>query len=301
MRDVHRILCPVDFSAATPFGVQVAESLASTYGAELELLHVLQEVSVPSRMPLDFEQLYGEVAREARSRLNELAASLREGDVGVEVRLEQGTPHAEIVERAREGDFGLIVMPTHERAGVDRLLHGSVSERVVRGAERPVLTVPPTLEGLRRFSPGKILVATDFSRAADAAVDAGIGVAARHRAEVIVTHVFGFQHVGAANSDWRLPTLTREQVETAMETVTQRLDEVARRVEEAGIEAYTEIGQGSSPAREIARIAEETGAELVVVASHGHGGIHNALVGSTTEKLIRGLHRPLLVVRSRES
>lgn len=300
MEEMRRILCPVDFSEATAFGVKVASSLTATYAASLELLHVLQEVAVPSRLPLDFDQLYGEIAAEAESRLEELADSLRQEGIEVDVEMRRGSPHVAIVHRAGESETDLIVMPTHERAGVDRLLHGSVSERVVRGAHCPVLAVPPTLEGLRRFAPRKILVATDLSSAATAAVDAAIAFASRHEAELVVAHVFTFQRIGTAGADWRMPTLTKEQVESAMDSVTHRLDEVARRVEEAGVEAYTEIGQGASPAREIAHIAEEEGAELVVVASHGHGGIRNALLGSTTEKLIRTLHRPLLVVRATE-
>lgn len=140
-RAVRRILCPVDFSDAADHALAHAKALALTYGAELNLLHVVEEVIYPSTYgvePLSIPT--GEVL----ARVEEALGQMVQEDVGYEhvmVEATAGYAPTEILDFADERDVDLIVLATHGRTGMDRLLMGSVAERVVRGASRPVFVV----------------------------------------------------------------------------------------------------------------------------------------------------------------
>jgi len=136
MLPLHTILHPTDFSETCESAFRVATALARDYGARLILLHV---------MPLP-DLAYGEgliVAEEFydHDTPREKLVLLAESAPGIEIEtlLRDGDPTAEILAAARETSADLIVMATHRRRGLSRLLMGSVAEQVEREAECPVL------------------------------------------------------------------------------------------------------------------------------------------------------------------
>jgi nucleotide-binding universal stress UspA family protein len=138
MLPLHTVLHPTDFSERSEYAFRLACSLARDYGARLVVLHV-------ATPPL---ALYGEGVilpepeahlAEARKRLDQLEAP--GPGVRLERRLAEGDPAAEVLRLAREVGADLIVMGTHGRTGLSRLLAGSVAEQVMRRAACPVLTV----------------------------------------------------------------------------------------------------------------------------------------------------------------
>jgi len=137
MLPIHTILHPTDFSEPSEFAFRLACSLARDYRAKLIVLHVVH-------LPV---AVYGEGAVVANSPEydEELRASLQriEAPPGIELvhRLEEGVPAEEIVTVAGIVAADLIVMGTHGRRGLKRLLMGSVAEQVLRQAACPVLTV----------------------------------------------------------------------------------------------------------------------------------------------------------------
>jgi nucleotide-binding universal stress UspA family protein len=145
MIDLRRILVPIDFSPPSRAALTFAAALADKFGAELVLFHAVQDLAVflpdavtvtPVALP-PTEQMTAAV-REGLTRFLE-ESKLTGRQVREEVR--EGTPHAEIVEFAREAGIDLIVMGTHGRGGLSHMLLGSVTEKVVRTAPCPVLTV----------------------------------------------------------------------------------------------------------------------------------------------------------------
>jgi nucleotide-binding universal stress UspA family protein len=137
MFTVHTILYPTDFSAQSEHAFELACALARDYSARLVLLHVYPPPIYPvfegGAFPVDCETPpRGAVtAKEANQPPN----------LNVERVLVEGDPAHEIVEAAKKYDAGLIVMGTHGRGGLTRLLMGSVAEVVNRKATCPVLTV----------------------------------------------------------------------------------------------------------------------------------------------------------------
>jgi len=136
------ILVPTDGSPGVERAVEHAVDLAAAHGATLHALYVVNTASYSS-MPMEtswehVRDMLGEEGEQALERVQELAEP--EG-VGVETIVVDGSPSREIVHYAEDGGIDLIVMGTHGRGGIDRLLLGSVAERVVRASKVPVLTV----------------------------------------------------------------------------------------------------------------------------------------------------------------
>ena len=150
----RKILVPVDFSPMSRAAVEQALGFAQLFHGSIHLLHVWE---VPAYLRPDLTvwsedlsaSLELHLRAEAENAMRHLMVDTSlEGRAGVETEIRSGTPHSTIVEVAEDGRFDLIVMGTHGRGALSRLLMGSVAERVVRLASCPVLTVrlPPATE-----------------------------------------------------------------------------------------------------------------------------------------------------------
>lgn len=135
-----RILVPTDGSEPADRAFEQALNLAETYDAEI---HVLNVVDV-SAMAGEFDAMtLVNKLEESGERITETLRERAEaaGVERVETEVVEGVPHRTILDYAADHDVDLIVMGTHGRTGLDRFLLGSVTERIVRKAEMPVLTV----------------------------------------------------------------------------------------------------------------------------------------------------------------
>jgi nucleotide-binding universal stress UspA family protein len=156
MLPIKTILHPTDFSELAGHAFQMACALGRDYGARLLVCHVYQPPPLA----------YGEFGVappplcDAPESLRERLALIRpaEDEVDVQHYLLEGDPAEEIVELARDSLCDLIVMGTHGRTGLGRLLMGSVAERVMRRAPCPVLTIKApsgaALAGMATAAPG---------------------------------------------------------------------------------------------------------------------------------------------------
>jgi nucleotide-binding universal stress UspA family protein len=136
------ILVPTDGSKGVDRAVEHALSLADKYGATAHVLYVVN-TSAYSTLPADsnWESITAALEEEGEQSTGEIAARLRDSDVETQTSVDQGVPHKVILGYADDNDVDLIVMGTHGKTGLDRLLLGSVTEKVVRSSETPVLTV----------------------------------------------------------------------------------------------------------------------------------------------------------------
>jgi nucleotide-binding universal stress UspA family protein len=146
MLPIKAILHPTDFSPHSELPFSIACRVARDSGAKLIVLHVLEQPVLPyagvAMAPPTPRPSEDELAS-LRDRLGRMQP--RDPAVGVEHRLVEGDPAAAILQVARETECELIVMGTHGRSGLSRLLMGSVAEKVVRDATCPVLTVKTPL------------------------------------------------------------------------------------------------------------------------------------------------------------
>lgn len=143
MKPFKKILVPVDFAPHSAEAIQTAADISRRYSASLTLLHVYEPVTyiLPEGYVLFTPEQLNTITTELQRRLDESAAEARSaGAYEVSTRLLQGSPSAEIIASQEDG-HDLIVMGTHGRTGMGRMLLGSVAEKVVRAAHCPVLTV----------------------------------------------------------------------------------------------------------------------------------------------------------------
>jgi len=136
-----RIICPIDFSAASDHAEREALELARALGAEVILLHVSVETPPYAEGTVDVRKVYEAQRKWATERLGERVQAAAAAGVTARTVLVTGVPFDVIVRAATEEAADMIVMGTHGRTGLNRLLLGSVTERVLRMAPCPVLTV----------------------------------------------------------------------------------------------------------------------------------------------------------------
>ena len=139
--DIKKILCPIDFSDFNQAANEYASMLANSSGAELVYLHVsLPDVAYGTYVYVDMN----EQEANDRKRLEEIKPTLP----GIEASyaVEFGSPSDQIVAFAKENNIDLIVMGTHGRTGLGRVVMGSVAEAVIRKSECPVLALKSNLK-----------------------------------------------------------------------------------------------------------------------------------------------------------
>jgi len=138
---IKRILVPTDFSSHSTHAIDHAAIVAKQFDSEVILIHVIE--SLPYSVTDTFNIVEHRRALEttAGSLLENLRKDLIEKDLSVRTHLVTGTPYREILKKSGREKVDLIVMGTHGRTGVKRLLLGSVAEKVVRLSTCPVLTV----------------------------------------------------------------------------------------------------------------------------------------------------------------
>ena len=142
-RTVRTILAPVDFSEASTLAVRHAKELALTYGAQVTLLHAVEEAAYPSAYGLEAAPLPNS---RVVQRVEKSLANLARDEIGYEhvmVEASIGYAPSTILDYAEREAVDLIVIASHGRTGLERMLLGSVTERVVRRAPCPVFVVKP--------------------------------------------------------------------------------------------------------------------------------------------------------------
>jgi universal stress protein A len=144
MIKLKQILVPTDFSENSEVAGRYARAMAEAFGAQLHLMHVLEDPYAATLDPLSFvpsQTFYEEIEEQTRARLTRLLVEWQPLQPHVEVVASRGSAFVEIIRYAKDHGIDLIVLGTHGRGPVAHMLMGSVAQRVVRKAPCPVLTV----------------------------------------------------------------------------------------------------------------------------------------------------------------
>ncbi len=145
MAEIKTILFPTDFTEASVKVLPYATYLADKLGAKLMVLFVVEELSKYANFYVPhsaLDNLEAELMESARKKMESFVEDYFEG-FPVETMIRRGDVPEEIIKVAEEKGIDLIVMGTHGRKGLEKVLLGSVAERVVKGAPCPVMTVNP--------------------------------------------------------------------------------------------------------------------------------------------------------------
>ena len=297
---INRILCPVDFSDATAFALTPAISLATEFGSELILLHVLDHPTPhlgPVVTDVDLEDYYEAIEARAIEQLEALVDDDVRSFAKVRTLVRRGAAFREIVRVSQQERPDLIVMPTHARTGINHMIWGSVAEKVVRLAPCPVMTISPRQSHPQVFGGRRVLFATDFSKGSERALETAVSFARHYKTELVVVHVVTTRDYDPANPDWRFPPLPAEHVHELEARARENLERLLRSVPHADVEVRTRLISGFEPGLEIAGVADDEVADLVVMSTHGRTGLGHLVIGSTAETAVRYTRCPVMTVK----
>lgn len=303
MLTFQRILCPIDFSESSRNALTYAKALSSWYDAPLSVLHVCVDLPVIGMAsPFGHTAATAVVLEQAQLAERHQAVSrfvtTELGDHAADLIVREGTDaKSEILDEATACGASLIVMGTHGRSGLDHVLLGSITEKVVRKAPCPILVVPPHAESVDGApSPvfKRIVCAIDFSPSSMQALNGALQFAQEADARLTLVHAIEFPHAlrevvfstdtevdrlhAAAEAEYlrRLRALVPAQARTFC-TVTTRVNE-------------------GKPAREIGRVAVAEHADLIVMGVQGRGAVDLMVFGSNANAVIRHATCPVLLV-----
>ncbi|HMK50021.1 MAG TPA: universal stress protein [Thermodesulfovibrionales bacterium] len=142
--EIKSIIFPTDFSEGSAQALKYAVDFTQKYGAKLYVLHVIYDVAKASGwyVPhVSMDALYKDIQEGAKKELDNFGVKELEGIKNIERIVETGVPYQEIMSFATKIKADLIIIGTHGRTGIDRILFGSTAAQVVRNAPCPVLTV----------------------------------------------------------------------------------------------------------------------------------------------------------------
>jgi nucleotide-binding universal stress UspA family protein len=286
MLHLPRILFATDGSDCAERARQYAMQLADHVDATLHVVHV-EERSADLSDVIEVEET--DVLADLHS-LDVAAAAVSAPRVQ-----ERQTVHPSAAEGlltyATEHDIRLLVLGTHGRRGLQRLVLGSVAEEVVRRSEAPVLTVG---RGASASEPtgGRLLVPVDFSAHQDPLLAHARDWALAFDLSLTLVHVVegnGIPDVYGLHSNAPTPNVLADRAREA-------LAETAEELRGHGLEVEAEIRTGHA-APNILDAADALDADLLAVATHGRSGVDRMLMGSVAEAVLRRAPCPVLTVK----
>jgi nucleotide-binding universal stress UspA family protein len=291
MREINRILCPVDLSDVSRHAIDHAVLLARWYKARITALHVCNPLVIPMA---DFTVvgtvppplLTEDEVKEVHARV--LACFAAAPPIDVDVFVEDGHPAKQILARARTLAANLIVIGTHGTGGFQHLVLGSVTERVLRQARCPVLTVPPHARTTSKLPFKRILCPVDFSDSSLAALDFAFSIAQEGDAEVTIMHACEWP-------DADEPPTHEFRLEREGDVAAKLRALVPDSIRE-WCYPRTRLVHGKAY-REILRVATEDSSDLIVMGVHGRNALDLMLFGSTTNQVVRRATCPVLTLR----
>ena len=288
MLSIRRILFPTDFSDGAANAFSQAVYLANRHNAELHILNVAEPGTggeSENTLPVSPDTL-----KDWLGASTDLAETLDTLSI-VQRQVESDTPPERLVAYAEDQDVDLVVMGTHGRRGMRRMLLGSVTEEVVRRAPCPVFTIQTDVVEAPDQAVRRILVPVDFSEAAEMAVHHATEIAQTYGAEVHLLHVV--EEVVYPSAYGIEPALfPKDEVVMRVE---KTLGEIAQ--EDIGYERVQVASTIGYAPMTILDYVQENEIDLVVIATHGRSGLDRMLLGSVAERVIRQSPVPVFDVK----
>jgi nucleotide-binding universal stress UspA family protein len=293
------ILAATDFSEYSKVALDICLGVSRCMKTKLYVLHSIEKFPHGSRhlssstTPEDIKQKLEE------SAIDKVKAMIPEEIMekgGIVPLVRFGKPFNEILQTAKEKNVDLLVIGTHGRAGVDRVILGSVAERIVRKAPCPVMVI----KGRKYVGFKRIIVPVDLSDCSRNALEYAIATAGAHNSRLTILHVYEESfiepYINAANSEEEA-----DEIIKAIDRVdANKFDEFLKTVDLGEVE-YEKLLIKGVPETEIVETAMEQQADLVVMGTHGRAGIKHIIIGSTAEEVVRTVHCDIIILKHEKS
>lgn len=299
MSDMN-ILVPLDGSTFGEAALPVALGLAKNLDGQIELLSVFEDEPVVATWQLSAVEMRSyliDYLKAIDKRISEVSSVVTSSTVL------SGPVAKSLEEHATRKRPHVIVMSTHGRGPLSRAWLGSVADHVTRHVPTPVLLVRPEdeaqveIDDSHRFE--NILVPLDGSPRAESSLEWATRIAKGSGASLALMRVvpppfpLSSPYLPHAIAD------SREALESGQNEAKEYLREIATRLEKEGFTIPGEVVVvGVSPASGILRCAKERRVDLIVITTHGRGGLPRLVLGSVADKIVRAAHVPVLVSRA---
>jgi nucleotide-binding universal stress UspA family protein len=289
-------MCPVDFSPGSQQAMRTAVRIASEHDAELVLVH--SWYIAPATFAGDYvyaADIVQTMSDDAQHALENAVGEARKlGARRVTSKKLNGLPWQQIVEAAQgEPGLGLIVIGTHGRTGLSRVLMGSVAELVVRHAPCPVLTVRP---GNEPTPYTHVLCPVDLSKPAREAMNLVAELVKPGSAGITLLHVLELPV--SYTGELPVPDFHRELDARSAALLDRWTAELKAKV---SVPVMQRTAIGRPGAQILTLLDDDRTFDLVVMGSHGHTGLERMLLGSVSEKVVRHARCPVLVAHGRSA
>ena len=304
---VQNILIPTDFSACADHALTHAVDLASRFGAELHILHVVNELDPEwyglAEVQANAPRLRERIRKVATERLEARAnGDGKASDVATTVSLQLSFSVASTIEEyIHERSIDLLVMGTHGRRGVERLMLGNVADKIVRHASCPVITVSEQAPWEQRNQDlSDILVPIDFSASSKQALALAKQVGRLYPDPHLHLMFVSEKRTVPTFSDTGMPGVSVIEMDPDIVANAEKaLEQLGTSTGDPDIPLSTVVEQGHV-AESIVNYTEENGVDMIVMATRGLTGLDHFILGSTTERVVRVASCPVLTFHGNE-
>lgn len=290
------ILTPLDGSALSESALPYTETIARAAGARVVLTRVALARGLSS---WDIAEGQLQAVQEAEAYLSVVADRLAKRGLVVETAVPYGDAAEMIASEVGIHRADLVIMATHGRSGLGRLLFGSVAQQVLCTVTVPLLLIP---RGCQRFlsteRPPRILVPLDGSDRSDQILAPAADLARTLRARLILLEVASVVSpaIDSQEARERLLLLERSEPGHTRDKAENHLARVADQLRAAGLDVEYHAVTGE-PVSTIAAEASTQAVDLIAMATHGRTGLARLVMGSVTEATLRRVDLPMLVLR----
>ena len=270
-----RILVPLDGSKNAENAIPLAAVMARVFGSDIEFFQAREPGDTPAddKAAADVFEAY----------VAERAAHFGLAPEEVVATSVVAPAAAAVLDAADAPEVRGTVLASHGRGGFRAALFGSVADRIIRGSTKPVLVVPGV--GGPATEIKQVLVTLDGSKVAERALEPARRIATTTGAKLALLRAYSIVSPAAAAYPYYPPDVPRQIADAAAEYI----KDVAQKGEESL------VVQGDAAAGIVAA-ANARDADLVVMSSHGKSFSKRFIVGSTTDRVMHELHRPLLII-----
>ncbi|MBN2033998.1 MAG: universal stress protein [Deltaproteobacteria bacterium] len=291
------ILCATDFSDFSNHAIPYGIALAKEFKAKLFLCHVidLSSAAIYGEAVLALEEQQKRMIKYARDEMTKL---MRKESIDWEPMITVGNAAHEIARLAADKKIDITISASHGRAGLKRLILGSVTERLIRTLPCPLLVVRSPDRGFvapadQAITLKRILVGCDFSPISSLAFQYGLSLAQEFQADLHLIHV-----IQPPLYDYlKKPSEPKQDLQKDLGTeIKSRLSDMVPDDARTWCKPVTVLLAGQ-PHEEITKYAMVNDIDLIVLGVRGHGLVETLFVGSTTDRVMRRAACPVLSVQ----
>jgi nucleotide-binding universal stress UspA family protein len=258
---LNNILFLTDFSDSSETAVPFATSIARAYGSTIYVLHVLLPSAYTHMAPEEAASLLDHEDERARAEMERVEAQF--SGLPSELTIERGPGVWPVLaEVLKQREIDLIIMGTHGRTGIQKLLLGSSAEEIFRRSHAPVLTIGPAVRS-GSHSGGRfrcVLFATDFNAVSAASISFAVSLAQENQSRLVLLHALPIRKPGKAERDGDL----------SIAEALHQLQELVPAEAELWCRPEAMVRHGD-PTEQILAAANQCGADLIVLGVRGIG------------------------------